>query len=144
MLFNPLFFHFLRTLLLAIFCGTVLGFDRQIKNKPAGMKTVALICMGATLFGWLSHLISGQYVDASRVDAGVANGIGLLAAGTIIVQKDRVIGLTTASVSWIACAIGLLLGAEQITLALLGTFMAVCAVQALGFIEDKIKPYHKK
>lgn len=101
-------------LFLAMFLGAAIGFDRGRKGRPAGIKTHALVCVGACLV-----MLTGEYIsitthsttDVTRLAAQVISGIGFLGAGTIIVtRQNQVKGLTTASGLWLAACIGLAIG----------------------------------
>lgn len=102
----------------AVLCGVALGLERERKDKAAGLRTVALITMGATVFMIVSDLIpvvtkgpeSITRVDPSRVASQVVAGIGFLGAGSIIQSRGAVRGLTTAAVIWVAAGIGLCIG----------------------------------
>ena len=106
---------------LATMLGAVIGFEREIKNKPAGFITFMLVSMGACLFALVQvNLIATnikvatettQYaLDASRIIAQIVPGIGFLGAGTIIHNRGAVKGITTAALLWVSAAIGLLIG----------------------------------
>ena len=105
-------------LLAALLCGFLLGIERERKDKPAGLRTIVLITMGATLFMIVSLMIalvtegpeSITRVDPSRVASEVVAGIGFLGAGAIIQARGSVHGLTTAAVIWFAAGIGLAIG----------------------------------
>lgn len=102
----------------AVLCGVALGLERERKDKAAGLRTVTLITIGATLFMIVSDLIpvvtkgpeSITRVDSSRVASQVVAGIGFLGAGAIIQSRGGVRGLTTAAVIWVAAGIGLCIG----------------------------------
>ena len=102
----------------AVLCGVALGIERERKDKAAGLRTVALITMGATVFMIVSDLIpvvtkgpeSITRADPSRVAAQVVAGIGFLGGGAIIQSRGAVRGLTTAAVIWVAAGIGLCIG----------------------------------
>ncbi len=96
----------------AIFCGTLIGLEREHRSKPAGVKTVSLICVGSTIFTIASILIAGEAgADRGRIAAQVVTGIGFLGAGAIIREHGTVIGLTTGATIWVVSAIGVLIGA---------------------------------
>jgi putative Mg2+ transporter-C (MgtC) family protein len=102
----------------ALLCGAILGYERERRDKPAGLRTIVLITVGATLYMLVSELIpqvtSGPrattQADPARVAAQVVSGVGFLGAGTIIQSRGSVHGLTTAAVIWVAAAIGLAIG----------------------------------
>ena len=102
----------LRLFLAAVF-GAVIGFQRELHGKPAGLRTDALICFGSALFAVVSiaGFVESGSVDASRIAAGVVTGIGFLGAGAIIRgHGGRVAGLTTAASIWAVAAIGICVG----------------------------------
>lgn len=102
-------------MLFAMFCGGLIGIEREYKRRPAGFRTHILICMGAamtTLTSQYLYLCMGYYTDLARLGAQVIAGIGFIGAGTIIVTKQqRVKGLTTAAGLWVAAIVGLTIGA---------------------------------
>lgn len=103
-------------LLLSLVLGSVIGMERRRKGQIAGMRTFALICMGATLAMLVSIYIPQEYMglkngDPGRIAAQVISGIGFLGAGAIIQMKGSVKGLTTAAGIWMTAAIGLAVGA---------------------------------
>lgn len=121
-------------IIIALICGGVLGLERGLKGRPAGLKTFSLVCVGATLVMVTNEYITmkvGGTGDAARMAAQVISGIGFLGAGTIIVTgTNQVKGLTTAASLWVNAAIGIAVGAEFYFGAIVGTFF-VCFATAL-------------
>ena len=100
-------------ILCAIFLGGLLGLDRGLKNRPAGMRTYMLVCVGSCLIMLTNQFIyqSAGTGDQVRMGAQVVSGIGFLGAGTIIVtRRSQIKGLTTAAGLWAAAGVGLALG----------------------------------
>ncbi len=100
--------------LMALFLGGLVGYDREKKLKSAGIKTNILICLGATLYTSIGLLISvgaTGMADPNRVAAQIVSGIGFLGAGAIIQSQGSVIGMTTAATIWVVAAIGFTIGA---------------------------------
>jgi len=99
-------------LLLAAALGAGIGYQRERSNKPAGLRTHALICLGSALFTVVSIYGFTGSVDTSRVAAAVVTGIGFIGAGVIFrgMRGDHVAGLTTAGSIWVTAAIGLAAG----------------------------------
>ncbi len=127
-------------LLVSALLGTAIGLERQWKNKPAGLRTHVLVCLGATLFVLLSnHAIADAVAvggtrlspDPTRIIHGVITGIGFLCAGTILHNRGLIIGLTTAASIWMVAAIGVTVGVHAYALAALAT--ALCLVVLVGF-----------
>ena len=103
-------------LIFASCCGAVIGLEREMKGRPAGLKTFSLVCMGATLAmvtnEFIYRYVAGDSGDLARMAAQVISGIGFLGAGTIMVTgPSRVKGLTTAAALWMTAAIGIAIGA---------------------------------
>ncbi len=91
-------------------CGMMVGAERQFKQKPAGARTLTLICVGSTLFTLASILIAGADADHTRIAAQVVTGVGFLGAGAIIRYRGTIVGLTTGATIWTVAAIGVLVG----------------------------------
>jgi putative Mg2+ transporter-C (MgtC) family protein len=108
-------------LLLAVVLGILVGVEREISHRPAGLRTHALVSLGACLF----TVISIDYfdMDPARVAAGIVTGIGFIGAGSIIAEKGRVQGITTAASLWCVAAIGLAAGAGAYVLAVVSTVL---------------------
>jgi len=97
----------------ALILGGLVGFDREVKLKAAGLKTNIMICIGACLYTTISHINfggAGSMIDPNRVSAQIVSGIGFLGAGAIIQGRGSVTGLTTAATIWVVAAIGYTIG----------------------------------
>lgn len=115
-------------LAVSLVLGTAVGIERELSEKPAGLKTNVLICLGSTLFTILSARAAGSGWDPGRVAAQIVSGIGFLGAGAILRDGEHVIGLTTAATIWVVASIGMGAGLGRHALAAAGT-LAVLAVQ---------------
>src|ERR1700744_6187325 len=104
---------------MAVLCGGLLGIERQYKNKTAGFRTIILITLGSALF-----TIVAQKAGLG-VNINVITGIGFIGAGVVFKDNIGVSGLTTASVIWIAAAIGMAIGAGNFELALASTILTL-------------------
>jgi putative Mg2+ transporter-C (MgtC) family protein len=103
-------------LLLATFLGGIIGLERELVNRPAGLRTHTLVCLGAALIMVTSESLFQEYhhlvnLDPARLGAQVVSGIGFLGAGTIMKDGHRIRGLTTAASLWVVGCIGLAIGA---------------------------------
>ena len=108
-------------LAVAVLIGSAIGLEREIHNKSAGLRTIILICVGATLI----TIISLRFGD-SRIAANIISGVGFLGAGVIMREEGRVRGLTTASTIWVAAALGLTVGyGEYVMAVVFGTIVIV-------------------
>jgi putative Mg2+ transporter-C (MgtC) family protein len=121
--------------------GTVIGFERQYRARMAGLRTNALVAVGATLFVLLSaNGFSGATADPTRVAAQIVSGIGFLGAGVILRDGLDLRGLNTAATLWCSAAVGALAGAGMFTVALAGTvgvLVVNVALRAAGRIVDR-------
>ena len=125
----------------AVACGAAIGFERERKGKPAGFRTNILICLGAALFMQIGELMSTRLeggVEATRIAAQVASGVGFLGAGTILHSRGTITGLTSAATIWVVASIGMLAGAGFPTLSLISTALAVFTLWALGKVEPRM------
>src|SRR5512134_932141 len=112
-------------LALAAGCGAAIGFERELHDKPAGLRTNMLICIGSTVITMVSIHVALTYserqvniADPGRIAAQIVSGIGFLGAGTIIQARGSVHGLTTAATMWVLAGVGLAIGAGIYGLAL--------------------------
>lgn len=117
---------FLR-LLVAVIVGGLVGFERKVVHKPAGLRTHMLVCFGAALFTIVS--ITNFPDDSTRILAGIVTGIGFLGAGTIFRAKNHVKGLTTAASMWAVAAIGIGVGLGEYFLVALSTVVVILVLQ---------------
>ncbi|MEK6835487.1 MAG: MgtC/SapB family protein [Nanoarchaeota archaeon] len=104
-------FEFLLKVILVVILGGVIGYEREIRHRPAGFRTHILVALGAMLITVVSTQFF-QNADPSRIAAGIITGIGFLGAGAIIGARERIIGLTTAATLWVVAAVGLAIGAS--------------------------------
>lgn len=118
---------FLRLVLAAV-AGGLIGLERKAAHKPAGLRTLMLVGMGAALFTIVGAEVLTE-VDPSRVAAGLITGIGFLGAGTIFRAKDQVKGLTTAASMWSVAAIGLAAGLGEYVLMAAATVLVIIILQ---------------
>lgn len=120
-------------LLLAVALGALIGFERELKRRPAGLRTHMLVSLGAAIFAIISISFD---IEPSRVAAGIVTGIGFLGAGSIIAHKGHIRGITSAATLWVVAAIGLSIGVGQFMIAIIGALF-VFAVLQLARIEKR-------
>ena len=127
----------------SLFLGGLVGLEREIKHKPAGLRTNILICLGSTIIMIVSLNLSkiyGSIVDPSRIAAQVVTGIGFIGAGAIIRSRGSVHGLTTAATIWVIAGIGLAIGNGYYSTALISTFVVMIILNLGTRLEKKFKP----
>src|SRR3989344_1180552 len=127
MLFDSLTLSILKKLILAVFLGALIGVEREVAHKSAGMRTHALVALGSALFTVAPSLLSGPTIDPTRIAAQVVTGIGFLGAGIIFFDQShsRVQGLTTAAGVWTAAAIGMAVGFGLVEVAVWATVLTI-------------------
>jgi putative Mg2+ transporter-C (MgtC) family protein len=123
-------FHEIFQIILASFCGFLIGFERQFHGSQAGIRTYTLVCIGSCLFGITSTHANGaafytSVADPTRIAAQVVSGIGFLCAGIIFKDQSKVHGLTTAANIWVAASIGLSISFEMIALPVFTTILII-------------------
>src|SRR3990170_8937053 len=116
-------------LALAALFGGIIGLERELRGYPAGIRTMALVTMGAMLFTDVSQIMGGD----DRVAAGIVTGIGFLGAGVIFREAYTVRGITTAATIWASAAIGMAIGRELYLVAGLGTVLVFVVLEARPF-----------
>ena len=97
--------------LTSIACGTIVGSERERHEKPAGLRTLTLVCLGSTVFTIMSFVFTSNTGDSGRVAGQIVTGIGFLGAGAILHSRNGVSGMTTAATIWVTAAIGMIVGA---------------------------------
>lgn len=131
---------------LAAGLGLVLGLDREVKNKPVGIRGYMLVALGAAGFSLLSMELvlsstvgeQGVMIDPSRVIQGLVGGIGFLGAGAIIHREAGVRGVATGASIWVAGAIGMACGFGSYMLAIVMTVLAAAILVVMGFLRQKL------
>ncbi len=131
--------------LLAVLLSGIIGFEREMHGRSAGLRTHILVCLGAALIMIVGrHITLGTAHDPGRVAAGVITGIGFLGAGEIIRTQGGVHGLTTAACLWLVAAIGVAVGSELYALSMLCTVLAVAVLFALSRLERRLPELQTK
>ena len=128
-------------MLLAVLIGGIIGTERDMKNRAAGMRTHMLVCMGAAIVMMTNEYIYMLYnepnIDMTRMAAQVVSGIGFIGAGTILVTRDnRIKGLTTSAGLWAAAALGLAIGIGFYEIAIIGSILIIAVVTLMKPFKD--------
>ena len=131
-------------LLLAIVCSFLIGFERELKNRPAGLRTHMIVCIAAMLVMAVGTRVAaelaeqGRSADPSRLAAQVVSGIGFLGAGTILKGKNTVHGLTTAATLWAVACVGIAIGAGYWLEGAMATLAVLITLRLAQFIERRV------
>ena len=136
-------------ILAAVCYGFILGLERALTNKYAGLRTHILVCLGACIFTIISiygfpTVLTAEDAngirDTGRVAAQVVSGIGFIGAGAVLRNGPMIFGLTTAATLWIAAAIGMACGAGLLTIGMATTIFAVAVLTLIRIFEKQFLP----
>jgi len=130
-------------LFLAVLLGAVIGFERELAKKAAGLRTFAMISLGACLFAVISKYAFQEFwgvpgFDPSRVASQIVVGIGFIGAGLIFIKQDRVSGLTTAASLWVSAAIGTAVGFRLYYIAVFTAVLSLVVLTFLWYLEHYV------
>ena len=122
-------------LLLAALLGGIIGFERELRHKSAGLRTNILIAVGSAAFTLMSIEIADGQADPGRVAAQIVTGIGFLGAGAIMRTDSGIQGLTTAATVWVNAAVGVAAGGGEYHLAVIATAVTIAVLLVLSPLE---------
>lgn len=128
-------------MLVAVVLGGVIGTEREISGKAAGLRTNILICMGAALF---THLALNLQADAAKMLAGVITGVGFIGAGAVLRDRGGIHGITTAATIWLVTGIGIACGMKFYALAVGITVLTLIVLLGFSPLDKKISKTDKK
>ena len=131
-------------LAIAVLLGILIGIERALVHKEAGMKTHALVSMGSAVFVIVSEMIALKYgniagFDPTRIASQIIVGIGFLGAGSIILQGNRLLGLTTASGLWVTAGIGMATGFGFYDLAVITSILVLLVLIVVNIFEKPVR-----
>ena len=122
-----------------ILCGGIIGLERQLRGKPAGIRTSILICLGTQVFIFLGLTLQDKNGDAARVLGQVITGIGFIGAGVIMGKKNIVKGVTSAAIIWVLAGIGSAIGLGYIGIAVALTLVTVGVLIGVEMLESSFR-----
>src|SRR6266567_4929469 len=123
-------------LLLAAVLGGLIGLDRELKHRRAGLRTNMFICFGAALYTILSTALAGSASDYTRIAAQIIPGIGFIGAGSILHARGLVTGVTTAATLFVVASVGMAAGGGLYLTAMFATGLVLLALFVLGHMEE--------
>ena len=136
---TPEIIWMIKQLTLAAVLGMAIGFEREHRRKPAGLRTYTLAAIGAELFTILSSAsVLGTAFDPARIAANIVVGIGFIGGGLIFIKGEHMEGLTTAAGLWATAAIGMAAGFGLYAIAVYATILTLLVLWALRSLENKI------
>ena len=125
-----------RRLAAACLLGGIIGFERELRGKPSGLRTNAFICMGSAFFTLLSPIIAGvDSPNKGQIASNIVQGIGFLGAGLVLHNRNRISGLTSAATVWVVASIGMACGAGLYLPAIFATAIVLSALIFVGVWE---------
>jgi len=124
----------------AVICGLLLGGERQRREKPAGLRTLSMVCLGSAVFTMMSFAFTTTTGDSGRVAAQIVTGIGFLGAGVILHGRRVVSGVTTAAIIWVAAGIGMAIGAGYVLAGLALSFLVNRLMVGIFLYETRWHP----
>lgn len=122
--------------LTAVLCGTVIGFERQYRGKPVGIRTSSLIVLGTYIFVAAADSVSVEMSDPSRIIGQVITGVGFLGAGVMLAKDGAVVGVTSAATIWVLAAIGVIVAKGTFGAAILMSFVVVAILVGVDLLES--------
>lgn len=128
--------------LFALIAGLILGYEREMKDKSAGLKTITIICLGSALFTIISMKIGVGTNDPGRIAANIITGIGFLGAGVIFKSGFNVYGLTTAGIIWMSAAVGMSIGFGYVTLSGIFLISSLFIIYISRYFVHWLMPQH--
>ncbi len=133
----------------AIILGSILGIERNLAGKTAGMRTYSMVAMGSSIFVLISQIIQTpniDFVNPLSLAPAIISGIGFIGAGLIFFQphEHKVTGLTTAAGLWVSAGVGMASGYGLFDIALISTVAALLVFTVLWFVENKVKRFSYK
>ena len=127
-------------ILVATACGLIVGYERQLKHKTAGIRTHILICVGSCLFTVISVVMGIEnHIDPTRIVGQIVTGVGFLCSGIIFKGEDKMNGVTSAAYIWLVASLGVLTGIGYINVALILTVGLITFMLLLEKMENKLK-----
>ncbi|TFH25606.1 MAG: MgtC/SapB family protein [Myxococcales bacterium] len=135
--FDPLLPEFWKTVGMAVVCGAAIGLERQLRGKPAGVRTSILVCLSTAIFVRLGAAAGGG--DPSRVLGQIITGVGFLGAGVMLVRNEAVYGVTTAAVIWMLAATGCAIGFGYPMAALWLAMTTVATLTGVELLESSVR-----
>lgn len=140
---QPLTAAFWIRLGVALGCGAAIGLERQLRGKPAGIRTSMLVCLGTLLYIRLGVDLQNSHADPTRVLGQVITGIGFLGAGVILTQGGHVFGITSAAVMWVLASIGAAVAFDRLGMAIAITATVVSILVGLNLLERRFLPLQR-
>lgn len=139
-IFEQIDFHGFVPLVMAVVLGGLIGIEREIHRKPAGLRTNILICMGAATFMLIANHLTTDPTAIARLTAGIVTGVGFIGGGAVLRDHSNVYGVTTAATIWVVTSIGIACGMRLYGIAVAVTLLSLLVLVVLSPLDRK---FHK-
>ena len=126
-------------MVVAMILGALIGIEREVHSKPAGLRTNALICMGAAAFMLIAQRIGLGNDAVSRMTAGIVTGVGFIGGGAVLRDRTNISGVTTAATIWVVTSIGIACGMRLYDMAVSITVLSLIVLAVFGPLDRKIR-----
>tara|TARA_R110001592_G_scaffold140906_2_gene362041 strand:- start:16620 stop:17210 length:591 start_codon:yes stop_codon:yes gene_type:complete len=133
---SPYSWHSIGT---ALFCGAVIGLERQLRGKPVGIRTSTLIVLGTYLFLATAFMLKGDVIDHSRVVGQIITGIGFLGAGVMLAKDGAIVGVTSAATIWVLASIGVMIATDHLLVSIKISLLVVAILYGVDVLEANVK-----
>lgn len=131
------------SIITSIFCGTIIGLERQLRGKPVGIRTSSLITLGTYIFVHSALVLSNDATDPSRVVGQVITGIGFLGAGVMLAKDGAVVGVTSAATIWVLAAVGVCISIGSLLAAIKLSLISVAILYGVDLLENHTKTFSR-
>jgi putative Mg2+ transporter-C (MgtC) family protein len=135
---DPYSWHSIGT---ALFCGAIIGLERQIRGKPVGIRTSTLIVLGTYLFLSTAFMLKGDVIDHSRVVGQIITGIGFLGAGVMLAKDGAIVGVTSAATIWVLASIGVMIATDHLFVSIKVSLLVVAILYGVDALETHVKMF---
>lgn len=119
----------------SIFCGSLIGLDRQLKGKPVGIRTSSLIVLGTYFFVTISIFVNNDVTDPSRIIGQIVTGVGFLGAGVMMTKEGLIVGVTSAATIWSLASLGICISIVGPLVAIKLSIIVVVILSGVDFME---------
>ncbi len=127
----------------AVFCGAIIGLERQLRGKPVGIRTSSLITLGTYLFVATAYMLDTENTDPTRVIGQVITGIGFLGAGVMLAKDGGVVGVTSAASIWVLASVGVIVAMDHLLPAIKLSLLVVMILYGVDFLEVHTKAFSR-
>ncbi len=131
----------MQKILIAFIVGAVIGIEREYRSKPAGFRTMIMICVGSALFTILSQQVSD--ISPDRIASNIVTGIGFIGAGVIFKEGININGLTTAALIWVTAALGMAAGYGNYSMVVIVSLVVLFTLFLLEYFQRTVDKLHK-